>query len=277
MALSIAMGPKSLIQLGMSVTDITTLISLGRTAGNWMTCQSGDNEFLRTIEVDENVIPFRRGLVDLDGFNKRWRQSCRLLINGHAQKIDGNYLAKTLENFSRFTAFMVSLITVLDAFLSSASVRQVMEDILKELLRATEMGEDLIQAEFPNRLEAWRSAGAMRGMTTYVRNHRLNLVKGGHILSSYPSKDEEHDITELLTWLLLGTDHELINPSSDVAGVAFCLSYVAFDLLDVGDFLPRNQSGRSQCVVIYDRSYPIRRQPRMTGEGLSQKIQERET
>lgn len=272
MALSVAMGTKSLIQLGMSVTDIATLISLGRSKGNWMTSGSGDKEFLRAVEVDENSIQLRRGILDLDGFNKRWRQNCRLLINGHPQKIEGTYLSKTLERFSRFTAIMVSLVTVLDAFLSSASVRMVMEDVLKELLRATEIGEDLMRAEFANRLQAWRSAGAMRGMTTYVRKCRLDLVKGAHVFTSYPPMDETRNISELLIWLLLGNDRELLTPSSDVAGVAFCLSHVVFDLLEVRGLVPWNQSGRSPYVVIHDRSHAIL--PRACEKLLRPRIQE---
>ena len=260
-AVAAQLGANSLIQFGLSVSDVATLISLGRTARNWMTAQSGDNDFLRIISGDDSAIKFRRGLIDLDAFNKRWRQDCRLLVNGYPQKLYQTIVDNNLEHFSRFTATMVSVVTVLDAFVSTLGVSIVVEDVLKEMLCTTEIGEDVIKADIANRLEAWRSAGVMRGMTTYVRKFRLNLVRDRNILSSYPPITEAHQFRELLIWLLLGTNETYTTPSSDVAAVASCLSFVAFDLLDVRSLQPRESLTHPSCVVLYHPSEAILPRP----------------
>ena len=253
MTMAVALGAHALLQLGLGVSDVATLISLGRSAGNWITTQSGDDEFLRAINGDANSIILRKGLIDLDAFNKRWRKDCTLLVNGVPQKMDPNIISKSLEYFSRFTATMVSMVTVLDAFLSSATVSLVTEQVLIEMLRTTTIGEDLLKAEISNRIRSWRSAGTMRGMTKHIRQFRMDLVRQHHVMNSYPPISEAPHFRELLVWLLLGSEDKYVTPSSDVAAVALGLSFLAFDLLGVSGFPSQNTTLEyPQCVVVYD-------------------------
>ena len=251
-SLAVTVGKGSLVQLGLSLGDIATLVSLGRTAGNWLTTSSGDNDFLMAICGDKNILVFRRGLIDLGAFNKRWRQDCKLLINGRPQKLDQTLLDRTLDHFSMFTAIMVSVVTVLDTFISTGGVAVVVEQLLVEMVRTTDMGQDLIRAEIDNRIRAWRSAGVMRGISSHARGFRLNLVKEHQILSSLPPISEAPQFCKFLTWLLLGEEPTFNTPSSDVAAVAACLGHVAFDLLKVNGLSSFDGESEAFCVVNYD-------------------------
>src|SRR5437763_832561 len=75
MAIQLATGPRSLIALGVGAGDLATLYALGQRVGNWLTAAPGDRNLLEFLEQDEMDLFRRRGLIDIDAFNKRWGKS----------------------------------------------------------------------------------------------------------------------------------------------------------------------------------------------------------
>ena len=165
----------------------------------------------------------------------------------------------SMEHFDRpFTAIMVAVVTVLDAFMNNDGVSKVIRLLLTEVMRTTELGQDLIQADMHSRIKGWRSLGVMRGVSTEVCKHRRNLETEGHIQSGYAPLSEAHQMRDFLVWLLLRNDTEFTTESSDVAGVAACLSHVAFDLLEVQGLRPTAaQWSSSPCTLHYNPEVAI--------------------
>jgi hypothetical protein len=61
--------------------------------------------------------------------------------------------------------------------------------------------------------------------------------------------EESRDLEVFLVWLLGSEDPEFFTSSSDIAGIALCLSYLGLDLISVEDLGPSVR--RSACIVIY--------------------------
>lgn len=250
MALQVTAGTGSLIAVGMSIGDVATLYSLGRRFGNWVTAQSGDTQFLDMLQSDELDILRRRGMIDTARFNKRWGKRARLLLNGRPTELVDNDAAKILGDFSRFTMTMVAVVAALDGFLAYRVLKDVMKRLLKELLRTTEFGEDVLASQLSDRVNAWRSAAYVRGLSVRVLQIRQDLIASQKVLTGYMPAREAPELTEFLVWLLAGTTDIFKTASSDVAGIAVALSEVAFDMLRVEGWGSRKYN--TGCRLVYD-------------------------
>jgi hypothetical protein len=165
MSIQITTGIGSLVALGFSVGDLTTLWSLARKVGNWMSAASGDENLLKILDQDELDILRRRGLIDIDRFNKIWGSTMALLgPSGIPVIYKGENAEKSLDRFGRFTAVMVCTVAALDAFALETVVKSVVKKALVELLHASEYGEDILASQCTDRINAWRSAARLRGL-----------------------------------------------------------------------------------------------------------------
>ncbi|KAI8665409.1 hypothetical protein NCS56_00976600 [Fusarium sp. Ph1] len=72
MSIQVTTAPGALVALGLGVSDVSTLVALGRRVGNWWTAADGDKEFLSLLDEDVSNILQHRGLLDVAAFNKRW-------------------------------------------------------------------------------------------------------------------------------------------------------------------------------------------------------------
>lgn len=250
MALTVTMGVGSLVSLGMGISDVMTLVSLGNRVGNWMTASSGDDEFLKLLEQDSADILTRRGIIDVPRFNKRWGKSLRLLTNGAPTVMSGASATDLLGNLSRFTATMLCVVAAIEHFASIALARDIMKTLLKRLMRTSERGEDLIDSQFHNRYKAWTSAATVRGLTNECKLLRLQLIGQNSILNGLAPPGEVNAIVDFLYWVLAATTETYTTNSSDVARIAYCLSRIGFDILSVRGLghAPRG----SPCTLLYD-------------------------
>lgn len=252
MAVQVSAGAGSLFAIGLGAGDIATIYSLGRRFGNWWTASSGDEDFLRLLDEDELNLLTRRGMMDSARFNAIWNNNLILLANGKKVIIEGEQAQRTLGQLSRFTACMVCMIASLDAFAAGTVVRTIARTLLLELLRTTEHGEELLASEMTNRINAWRSAACVRGIHSKVQEARMMLVNSGKILSGTLPPLDAKEVAHFLYWLLAGDSACFQTSSSDLAGIAYCLSHTGFDLLSVHGF--SDHSVQTCCRVVYDNS-----------------------
>ena len=255
MAVQAVAGPGSLISLGISISDVATFYGLAKRVGNWLSAVSGDQEFLELLGQDELDILQRKGLIDIQRFNKRWGSRMVLLENGRHTTLTGEASEKNLDRFSRFTASMVCVIAALGAFATQKSVLAVLKDVLLELLRTTEWGEDIIAAQFSGRVHCWQSAADVRGLSAKAREIRLGLLNRKEILDGFMPEGESRLMIEFLVWLLSGTSATYTTPSSDVAGVGLCLSELGMDILSVTGF--RSEPPQTPCRLEYSTQAPF--------------------
>jgi len=233
MSLQISTGVGSLVALGLGMGDAATIYALGKRVGNWMMASSGDDDLLGLLDQDEMDVLQRRGIMDTVHFNKTWGKAMRILINGEPQTLYGENAENALEPFSRFTASMVCITTALDSFATHKVVQQILKRLLKELLRTTGDGEDIVASQISTRVNSWRSAGVVRGLSSTSREIRGRLVEKGLLLGGFIPAAEVIDTVDFLMWLLAGSSEDYATCSSDIAGIATVLSELGFAALGV--------------------------------------------
>ena len=251
MALQVNTGYGSIVALGISLNDVATLASLSRRFGSWMTAASGDEDFLRMLDQDEMDILRRRGLLDVARFNKQWGSQMRLLTNSNPTVVEGQIAEKALGKLGRFTATMVCVVAALDTFASSNVVNKILRKVLLELLRTTDYGADVLASQYSHRLNSWRSSAILRGLSGESRQIRRDLLQKNLVVDGLMPADDALHVATFLVWLLAESSEMYMTPSSDIAGIALCLSRLGMDTLAVEGFgvtcLP------TSCQLIYTR------------------------
>ncbi|KAF4636843.1 hypothetical protein G7Y89_g1256 [Cudoniella acicularis] len=236
MSLQRSAGYGSLVALGIGLGDLATLVSLSKRVGNWMTVVSGDEDFLKLLDQDEMDILRRRGLLDIARFNKKWGSQMGLLSNGRPTVFEGDIAEKALQKLSRFTAIMVCVVAALDAFAASDVVKSIIKRVLLELLRTTDYGADILASQFSHRLNSWVSSAILRGLSVEARRIRRGLLQQNLIVDGLMPKDDSELVVTFLVWLLADNSETYTTPSSDIAGIALCLSQLGIDILSVEGF-----------------------------------------
>ncbi|MCJ1388340.1 hypothetical protein MMC18_001186 [Xylographa bjoerkii] len=251
MSVQVTTGYGSLFSLGFGIGDIMTLITMARRKGNWLTASSGDVDFLEMLEQDEMSLLRRGGSVDMARFNKIWGRKLRTLMDNQPQAIEGPQAEEALGQLSRLEAYMTCIVAVLDEFAAERTAKLIVRLLLKQLLRTTERGDDLLASQFSNRLGAWRSNATARGLTVECQSIRTDLVTRQIIQPGLMPHGESEAMAKSLYWLLAeSTDHFVTN-SSDVVGVMICLEHLGFDILSVvGPGLDPDPPERA-CRVTY--------------------------
>lgn len=234
MSLQVTTGPGSLIALGVGFSDVATFYGLARRAGNWLTAASGDRTLLELIDLDELDIIHRRGLIDVRRFNKSWGRHMTLLVNGKARSFSGKKAEDHLDTFTRFTAVFVCTVAALDAFAPRNIVQRILKAVLLELLKTTDYGEDLVASQLNDRVNSWRSAADVRGLSGHARKNRQRLLQKGVILEGLMPDGDSPLVIDFLQWLMAGETESYTTPSSDAAGIGDCLSRLGIDILTVG-------------------------------------------
>ena len=156
-----------------------------------MTAQTGDMDLLALIDQDEMDVLRRRGLLNLQRWNKQWRKSMELLINQTPQKLEGPIAEKALGDFSRFTATMVTVVAALDPFVDTITfMKSILKQVLMQLLGPTEYGEELLTSQLNSRVNAWRSSALVRGLIEKSRGIHSALLAKDDIESGFMPHSE---------------------------------------------------------------------------------------
>ena len=72
MSLTLATGAKSLISLGVSLSDVALLYDWGRKFGNFLRAAKNEEELLESIMESPDALLKRRGLVEVARMESRW-------------------------------------------------------------------------------------------------------------------------------------------------------------------------------------------------------------
>jgi len=158
-----------------------------------------------------------------------------------------------------FTCVMVSLTAVLDQFAGTNLAREIALGVLRALLKLHPNGDEVLRSQFANRLNGWRSTATLRGFYDQVHSCRFELIQASCIQNGHIPPAESNTVEAFLVWLLGGNEACFHTMSSDVAGIAFCLRDLGFDIIDVqgegfGDGLHD-----SPCKVLYSPSEDMHR------------------
>ena len=211
-ALSLQVGAKSLISIGIGLGDIAALVQHGRTFGNWLRTGQNDQELFETISEDYGVVLKRRGLLDTILMENRWAHQLHLIHHGHVVHDSAKSRREGDKHLGNFSWFMVVLVTVLDVCLTSMETRDLLVQTFVRLLHRDD-SQDLtesLQMQLQTNIESWRSVGSVRGMvpilSASIKNSRAALV--GTTAIPLLARGENVELCELLHWLMAGeTSH----------------------------------------------------------------------
>lgn len=261
MALSVLTGPSALVSVGVSTGDVATLISLGNRFGNWWTSSEGDKKLLENLDIDGGTIFRRQGLIDLARFNKRWRKRIRMLANNRPLDLAEPEIARVLGDsksllgdLSLFSSVFICITSALDRFIESSVAQTIIYNVLRELVGAAEIGEDLLRAEFSPRINGWRSTACLRGMINASEAFRQKLMDDKSILVGLMPGSDSRNVEQFLLWLVNSREGRFVTSSSDVAGIAACLAHLGIDVIDVqGRGFGTDDESRP-CTVVYSQA-----------------------
>lgn len=207
--------------------------------------------FLALLDQDEFDIIHRQGLIDLPTFNKKWRKQIRLLANGRAMSFQDRDAENVVEDMGRFTAAMVGIVAALDPFATLSVVKRVLKSMLTELLKTTETGEDLLNSQYASRLNAWGSSACLRGLFIEAQAVRQTLIDQKVVMSGSMPVEEPTHMSQFLVWLLSNKTTTFTTASSDIVGVATCLSKLGIDIISVEG--KGFDSSETPCRVVYSK------------------------
>lgn len=256
MSLSVTTGAGSLVNLGLGISDVTTLVNLSRLAGNWVSASSGDKDLLDMLQEDENNFVLRRGVFDVFRFRSRWSQSLRLLSNGRTEVFEGPLAEGALGECNRFTAIMICITGAVNAFNTNVNTLSIVRKLLIRLINADDRADEVIGSQVTTRVNAWRSAACVRGLTTHIARARGLLMDRKSIEDGFMPTGDVGMMTDFLFWLVGETSETYWTSSSDVAGVAYCLTFLGFDILRVKG-LPNIEDDPERihgCLLVYNRT-----------------------
>ncbi|KAI9663293.1 MAG: hypothetical protein M1821_008341 [Bathelium mastoideum] len=252
MSIQFNAGGKGLIALGIGAGDVASIVGMGRRIGNWYNATSGDDEFLDLLGEDTLSLLRRKGLIEPKAFNKRWGKELALLANGKPMVFKNEEAEKVTEQtpIGRFTAVMMCVVTALDTFTTSKTARNILRNVLKELFRTTDQGEDVLATQYPQRLSSWRSMACLRGLTTKASALRQHFLEEAIVMDGFMPEGESKPMEDFLVWLLSDVTDTFTTASSDIAAAGSCLVSLGIDVLTVHGL--EAGSPDAACRLIYD-------------------------
>ncbi|CZR65888.1 uncharacterized protein PAC_15788 [Phialocephala subalpina] len=222
MSLTVTTGAGSLISLGLGISDVVTLTNLGRLARNWMSAQVIGICWVCFKKMSATLFFARACLISCD----------------------------------QFTAIMICLTGALNALNTNSTTLEIIRNLLLRLIHGGPAEEELISTQIRTRVNAWRSAACVRGLTTQIAKTRTLLMNRKSIEDGFMPSGDAPMMVDFLFWLIGETSETYTTSSSDVAGVAYCLTFLGFDILGV-EGLPNIEGdpGRTRpCLLIYNHT-----------------------
>ncbi|KAM7205216.1 hypothetical protein V8F33_001047 [Rhypophila sp. PSN 637] len=202
MSLAASLGRESLIQLGVSISDIALIYSHGRRVGNWLTAKRNDEDLFESLRETPDVILERRGIVDPIRLCSRYPDT-KFIYHGQAVSSSDQGAKIKQPELGSLSWLMVILVSALDICLPSQALVQMLIDVFLHIL-SNEEAESSLRLTLDVNVESWRSVGRVRNVAADIRAvfHRVWKDKTG--IDAIPQLNalEEEDMTRFLTCLL---------------------------------------------------------------------------
>ena len=90
-------------------------------------------------------------------------------------------------------------------------------------------------------------------MNVDCRKLHDDLLKDDVVVTGFMPQDDSHEVADLLYWLIAEKDQVWYTSSSDVAGIAYCLCHLSFEILTVENFGHSPASGTG-CRLVYNKA-----------------------
>lgn len=178
-SIAVSTSLNSLVQLGVSISDVATVWSWGNKFGSFITTSILEKDFLKVLDTDDATIFERTGLFDALAWDKRWTRELNILGSHGKQETFTDGLAQSVyeKDPTRFTRIMISVVTVLLTVTTRACLRRVVSTFLKAMLQTIATNEVFVDSQYNTLLQAWTSSGFARGMSMFCSQTHHDLVQ----------------------------------------------------------------------------------------------------
>jgi hypothetical protein len=201
-SVSFTVGAKSLLQLGVSLTDIALLINIGQKFGNFLRVSKNEESLFEALGEDSEALLRRRGLVEPARMESIW-PDIGFIYEGETKTSTG---ARSSEQraLSSFSWLMITIITALDLCMSRFRVEEMLVDVLAMVLDRKEEVEESLRIMLPTSVESWRSMGRVRRMDIRISKQYASTRERFAEPQIIPHLNllEEKEMKSFLTWLL---------------------------------------------------------------------------
>ena len=250
-SLSIQLGARSLMNLGVSLGDIGALIQHGRAFGNWLRTKQNDEDLFESMSEVYGEVLRRRGLVDTTLMANRWAQQMHFYYQGDV--VHETPACKSIEEQSMgsFSWLMVTLVTALDTCLPQYGFLPLLIKVFIRILGRDDVDTltESLQIQLQTNIESWRSTGRIRGMAgpiaQVIRTCRLRLV--GEDVMPKLNRAESEELCDFLVWLMAGSATQYQLFSATLLAVADGMRSAGLELV-IGE---RKTSFEGQLVIHY--------------------------
>jgi len=238
-------GNLTLQKSGRSEAETAMILGYGgKTTFN--TAYETDLKLLNDLEIRQEDVILRRGLIDVINLEREWCQDARLSKNGEAAR----YQTPGKINMDQFTWLMTLTHAALLSSLSLVQAKDLITRFVVTLLGHHNQG--MIEIALSSNIEGWRSINSVRSIQARANAAWAELeMDGEHPSGSIPSNDEEEVLT-FLTWLVQDTKPRFDTTSSDVYCLALVLQRLGIPLLRAAKkaAYPESDYDENQCVVV---------------------------
>ena len=253
--MNIQAGARSLLQVGVSVSDIGVLLQAGRSIGNWLRVTPNDEELFNTLDEDYGVILRRRGLVDLALMENRWSRQLHLIHHGSIVHDNTESRREEDGRLGSFSWLMVAIVTALEPCVTPGVMRDMLIDLFIKLLERddTQDVRESLHMHIQTNIESWKSMGNVRGMKvplcSTMKDCKCNLVGSSAI--PHLTRAERQELYDFLGWLMAGTTDHILLVSATVYAIAAGIESAGIQLsLDTSDSVIQGQ-----VIVQYANQY----------------------
>jgi hypothetical protein len=241
MSLTLATGAKSLISLGVSLSDVALLYDLGRKFGNFLRAAKNEEELLESIMENSDALLKRRGLVDVARMESRWNVF-QLVYEGNRISNETQPDVASKQNLSALSWLMVTIISALDLCLPPAGVHSLLVRVFHDLITSTSTAGDsqllnALQVQLPTNIESWRDVGRVRGIDKRIMPHMMSCRYKHTGVKAIPQLNpaELEEAKGFLFWLMDGKDHSFKCISATVFSLASALRHAGIQIRTEGD------------------------------------------
>lgn len=226
MSLTAAAGAKSLISLGVSLSDIALLYDWGRKFGNFLRAAKNEEELLESIMENSEALLKRRGLVELARMESRWN-IVQAVYEGNRISNETQPDVASNQNLSALSWLMATIISALDLCLPPTGIHSLVVGVFHDLLTSDSTAKDsqllnALQVQLPTNVQSWRDVGRVRGLDKSIMRHMMSCRAKLTDINAIPQLNlaELREARSFLCWLMDGKTHTFMCISATVFSLA---------------------------------------------------------
>lgn len=232
MSLTIALGSKALLSLGVSLGDIALLYAGRRRYGNFLRAAKNEEDLLESLGEDIEALLKRKSIVETTRMASCWT-AFECVYEGERVSNDMQPKVASDQQLTALSWLMVAVVSALDLCLPLEGVHDLLIDVFHDLLHNDSGSRDpaiidSLRVQLPTNIQSWRDVGRVRSLGKRLASHAKSKWKKLTKIEAIPQLNpaEYKEVTEFVLWLMEGKTHSYCCFSAIAFTIAFALQEV---------------------------------------------------